>query len=124
MAQKESRAVLHHKGLEPKNVRRQRGQISLSYYTNTIGKPKVQLPIMVAPKEENHQILETKKVALCHQGKSWLCSGRNVGRWFWATKANYDCTTDRMLEGSWSLAARRVGKLINMRSGKDEPHVM
>jgi hypothetical protein len=50
MAWKESRAALHHKGLEPKNVPRQRGQISLGYYTNTKGKPKVQLPTNVEPK--------------------------------------------------------------------------
>jgi hypothetical protein len=73
MAWKESRAALHHKGLEPKNVPRQRGQISLGYYTNTKGMPKVQLPTKVAPKEENHQMLETKKVALC--GKNYFASG-------------------------------------------------
>jgi hypothetical protein len=89
MTRKESRTALHHKGFEPKNVPRQRGQINLGYYTNTKGKPNVQLPTEVAPKEENHQMLETKKVALCHQGKLCLCRGRNVRRWLWATKANY-----------------------------------
>jgi hypothetical protein len=103
MARKGSRVALHHKGFEPKNVPRQRGQISLGYYTNTKGKPKVQFPTKVAPKEENHQMLETKKVALCHQDKSCLCRGRNVRRWLWATKANYDCTTDETLEGGFVL---------------------
>jgi hypothetical protein len=53
------------------------------------------------PKEEIHQMLETKKGALCHQGKSCLCRGRNVRRWLCATKENYDCTTDRTLEGGF-----------------------
>jgi hypothetical protein len=120
MDRKESRTALHHKGFEPKNVPRQRGQISLDYYTNTKGKPKVQLPTEVAPKEENHQILETKKVALCHQGKLCLCRGRNVRRWLWATKANYDCTTDEMLEGLVSprqikFVPRMLCKIIVLR---------
>jgi hypothetical protein len=68
-------AVLHHRGFEPKYVPRQGSQISLGYYTNTKGKPKVQLPTKVAPKEENHPMLETKKVALCHQGQSCLWHG-------------------------------------------------
>jgi hypothetical protein len=42
---------------------RARGHISLGYRTNTKGKPKVQLPTKVAPKEENDEMLETKKVA-------------------------------------------------------------
>jgi hypothetical protein len=61
MARKGSRAALHHKALEPENISRRRGQIRLGYHTNTIGKPKVQLPTKVAPKKENHQMLETKK---------------------------------------------------------------
>jgi hypothetical protein len=73
----------------------------LGYYTNTKGKPKVQLPTKVAPKEKNHQMLETKKVALFHQGISCLCHGRNVRRWLCATKANYDCAGDGMLEGGF-----------------------
>jgi hypothetical protein len=48
-------------------------------------------------------MLETKKVALCHQGKSCLCRGRNVRRWLCASKANYDCTTDETLEGDFVL---------------------
>ena len=63
MAWKGSRATLHHKGLEKKYVPRQEGQISLGYYTNTKGKPMVQLPANVALKEKNHPMLETKKVA-------------------------------------------------------------
>jgi hypothetical protein len=57
----------------------------------------------VAPKEENHPTLETKKVALSHQGKSYLCHGQNVRRWFCATKANYDCATNGMLESGFVL---------------------
>ena len=74
---------------------------SFGYYTNTKGKPKVQLPTKMAPKEENHQMLETKKVALCHQCKSCLCRGWNVRRWLCATKANNDRTTDKRLEGGF-----------------------
>jgi len=103
MARKGSRAVFHHKGLEPKYVPRQGGQISLGYHTNTKGKPKVQLPTKVAPKEENQPMLETKKVALFHHGKSCLFRGRKIRRWLWATKANYDCTTDGMLKGGFVL---------------------
>jgi hypothetical protein len=55
MGQKRSRAVIHHKGLEPKYVPRQGGRISLGYYTNIKGKPKVQLPTKVGPKEENYR---------------------------------------------------------------------
>ena len=62
MARKGSRAAFHHKGLELKYVPRQRGQIILGYYTNTKGNPNVQLPTKVAPKEEKHPMLETKKV--------------------------------------------------------------
>jgi hypothetical protein len=61
--------MLHHKGLEPKHVLRQGGQISLGYHTNTKGTLKVQLPTKVAPKEEKPQMLKTKKLALCHQSK-------------------------------------------------------
>jgi len=43
--------------------------------------------------------MECKKVALCYQGKLRLCRGRNVRRCFCATKANYDCAADGMLEG-------------------------
>jgi hypothetical protein len=50
MAQKGSRVALYHKGLQPENVPRQRGQLSLDYYTNKNGKPKVQLPTKVEPK--------------------------------------------------------------------------
>jgi hypothetical protein len=77
--------------------------MSLGYHTNTKGKPKVQLPTNVAPKEENHQMLETKNVILCHQGKSCLCRGRNVRTRLWATKANYDCTMDGMFQGGFVL---------------------
>jgi hypothetical protein len=75
----------------------------LRYYTNTKNKSKVQLPTKVAPKEKNHQILETKKVPLCNQGKLCLCRGQNVKRWHWAINANYDCTTDGMLGGGFVL---------------------
>jgi hypothetical protein len=75
----------------------------LGYHSNIKGKPKVQLPTKVAAKEENHQMLETKKVALCDQGKSCLCRGRNVRKRLWATKANYECTTDGILEGGFVL---------------------
>jgi hypothetical protein len=78
-----------------------RRPISLGYHNNTKGKPKVQFPTKVVPKEENHQMLDTRKVVLCHQGKSCLCRGRNVRRWFCATKANYDCAADGMLEGGF-----------------------
>jgi hypothetical protein len=103
MARKGSRVALHHKGLEPKYVPRQGGQISLGYYTNTKDKPMVQLPTKVEPKGKYHPMLETKKVALYHQGKSCLCHGRNVRRWLWATKANYDCTTEGMLKSGFGL---------------------
>ena len=46
-------------------------------------------------------MLETKKVALFHQGKSSLCREQNIRRWICATKANYNCTTDGMLEGGF-----------------------
>jgi hypothetical protein len=103
IVRKERRAALHHKGLEPTYVPRQRGQINLGSYTNTKSKPKVQLPTKVAPKEENQPMLETKKVTLFYQGKSCLCRGWNVRRWLWATMANYDCTTDGMLECGFVL---------------------
>jgi len=96
MVRKGSRAALHYKGFEPNYGPRQGAQTSLGYHTNTKGKPNVQFPTKVAPKEENHQMLDTKKLALCHQDKSCLCRGRNVRRWLCATKANYNCATDRM----------------------------
>jgi hypothetical protein len=103
MARKGSWAALHHKGLEPENVRRQRGQISLGYYTNTKGKPKVQPPTKVVPKEENYQMVGTKKMALCHQGKSCFCRGRDISMWFCATKENHACSVDGMLKGGFVL---------------------
>jgi hypothetical protein len=96
MARKGSRVALHHKGLESKNALRQGGQISLGYYTNTKGKPKVQLPTKVAPKEENHQVLATKEVALCRQSKLRLYHGWNVRKWLCATKAYHVCVADGM----------------------------
>lgn len=75
----------------------------LGYFTNTKDKPKVQLPTRVAPNEENHQMLETKKVTLCHKGKSCLCRGRNARWWLCATKANHDCAVDGMLKGGLVL---------------------
>ena len=66
------------KAFEPKYVPRQRGQITLGYYTNTKGKPQVQLPTKVASKGESHPMLETKKVSLWYQDKSCMCRGRNV----------------------------------------------
>jgi hypothetical protein len=53
----------------------------------------------VAPKEEYHQMLETKSVALCYQGKSCLCHGQNVKKWLYGTKANHVCVADGILEG-------------------------
>jgi hypothetical protein len=116
-----SRTALHHEGLEPKYVMRQGCQISLGYYTNTKGKPKVKFPTKVASKEENHLMLETKKVALFHQGKSCLCCGQNVRKWLCATKANYDCAADGMLEGGFGLqrqimfVPRMVCKIMVLR---------
>ena len=80
----------------------------MGYFTNTKDKTKVQLPTKVAPSEENHQMLETKKVALCHKGKSCLCRGRNARRWFCATKANHDRTTDKTLEGGFVSPRQHV----------------
>jgi hypothetical protein len=66
-------------------------------------------------------MLETKMVALFHQGKSCLCRGRNVRRWFCTTKANYDCATDGMLEGGFVLprqimfVPRMVCKIMVLR---------
>jgi hypothetical protein len=82
----------------PKYVPRQGGQISLGHYNNTNGKPKVQLPTKVAPKEENHQMMKTKRVVLYHQGKSCLYRGWYVRLWFCDTKANHILAAGRMLE--------------------------
>jgi hypothetical protein len=98
MARKKSRVALHHKRLESKNILRQGCQISLGYYTNTKGNPKVQFPTKVAPKEEKHQMLETKKVALYHRGKSCLWRGWYVRLWHCDTKANHVSTAGRMFE--------------------------
>jgi hypothetical protein len=84
MARKGSRVALHHKGFEPKNVPRQKGQISLGYYTNTKGKPKVQLPTKVQLR---------RKTTKCWKQR----------RWRYATKANRACVVDGMLEGGFVL---------------------
>ena len=118
MAPNGNRAVPHNNNkimLESKSVPRQRGQISLGYYTNTEGKSKVQLPTNVTPKVENHPMLETKKLAwwyqtkpyLCHgrivnglwcQGKLWFGRGLNFRRWPCDTKANHASNAGQMLE--------------------------
>jgi tmRNA-binding protein len=121
MARKGNWVALHHKGFEPKYVSRQGGQIRLGSYTNTKGKPKVQLPTKVPPKEKNHPMLETKKVTLFHQGKSSLCREQNVRRWLCATKAIYDCAMDGMLEGRFVIprqimfVSRMVCKIMVLR---------
>ena len=81
---KGSWALLQHKGLKHKYVMRQGGQIKLGYYTNTKGKPKVQLPTRAAPKEENHK---------CWKQKMWRYS----------TKAYHVCAVDGILEGGFVL---------------------
>jgi hypothetical protein len=101
--------------LEPKNVMRQRGQISLSYYTNTKGKSKGttsnkggtwgKKPPNVGNKKGGvmppRQIMlvswtECRKVVLCYQGKLQLCCERNVRRWSYDTKTNHISAADWM----------------------------
>jgi hypothetical protein len=117
MARKGSRVAFHHKELEPKYVPREKGQIIWAIIPTQKASQKVQFPKKVAPKEENHQMLETKleggfvllrqitivprteyckKVALFYQGKLQLCRGRNVRRWLCITKANRVCAADGM----------------------------
>ena len=84
MARKRSRVALHHKGLEPKNVPRQRGQISLGCYTNTKDKPRY-----------NFQ-------------QGWYPRGKttNVGNKessFVVLKQIKDCAADGMLECDFGL---------------------
>jgi hypothetical protein len=97
---KKNWATLHHKGLEPKYVPRERGQIIWAI----IPTQKISRGTTFnkgGPQRGKPQMLETKKVALCHQGKSCLCRGWIVRRWFCATKTNYDCAADGMLEGGF-----------------------
>jgi hypothetical protein len=42
-------------------------------------------------------------MALFQQGKSSLCHGQNAKKWLCATKANYDCAANGMLEGGFVL---------------------
>jgi len=65
--------------------------------TQRKNKPKVQLPTRMAPKEENHPMLETEKVAICHQTKSCLCRKWYARRWICSTKAIYVCAIGRMV---------------------------
>ena len=43
------------------------------------------------------------KVALFYKGKSCLCHGRNVRRWFFIVKTNHARLVDEMLKGGFVL---------------------
>jgi hypothetical protein len=62
---------------------------SLGRYTKIENKPKVQLPTRVAPKEDNHPMLETKK-------------------WLYGTKKIHVCAMDGILEGGFVVSSQIV----------------